>query len=911
MRCDFSFACKAALRMGLMMACVLLAGLGGAEGQSAPPGMVRLPGHRAPNALLQAHDLGRAATGQPVDLALTLPLRHQAELKDLLRRLYTPGDPLQGQFLTAEEFTRRFSPTESDYNAVAAYAEKRGLSVTGAHSNRLILNVAGPADKVETAFGVHLRSYLDTDGRRFHAPDTDPAIPAALAGRLTGVIGLNDAAVARPHLIRKTQPFIPRFFSNGLFPRTSFTPESIGSDPHNGGLTPKDIAAAYNIPAAVVPNAANGAGQTLAVFEVDGYNASDIAAYESAFFNSLQVPLQNVLVGQATGAAGSNANEVTLDIELMIALAPGAGKILVYEGTNSVSSLLNTYNKIATDNSAKAISTSWGIPEMDLDAATLRAENAIFQQMAAQGQSLYAASGDYGAYDDGATLSVDDPASQPYVTGVGGTTLRVAAAGGAYRSETTWADAADVQGSPFGSGGGGGVSRFWPIPAWQTGAGAAVHGGSATKRNVPDISLDADPQSGYSIYFNGGWQVYGGTSCAAPLWAAFTALANQMRAANALPSLGFANPVLYGIAAGANYHVDFHDIADGSVNLSYAAGAGYDNATGWGSFQGANLLADLAVYQSGTTSAVGKKSVNTHLLWDNASGMAALWNVSPDGTFAPRFYGPFTDGPGLNWTAKALASGPEENTYVLWTRADGAAVVWSLGADGIAPGHPQVYGPYTDGAPTKLWTATALTVGPDGVVHLLWNNTDGRACLWNVQGDGTFTVIGGYGPYTDGAPSNIWSATALTVGPDGVVHLLWNNTDSRVALWAVAADGSFNVVGGYGPYTDGAPSNIWSATTLAVGPDGMVHLLWDNTDGMACLWNVKPDGAFTVIGGYDPGNGWSATALAVGPDGMMHLLWNNTNGQVALWSVDGQGKFTVVGGYDPGNGWKAPALTAP
>lgn len=317
----------------------------------------------------------------------------------------------------------------------------------------------------------------------------------------------------------------------------------------------------------------------MALFELDGYNASDIAKYVS-YYALPSAPLQNVLVDGFSGSAGSGAGEVTLDIELQIALAPGASRIIVYEGPNSGTGVVDTYNRIAMDNLAKQISTSWGISEGQNSKAVINSENTIFQQMAAQGQSIYAASGDSGAYDNGSTLSVDDPASQPYMVGVGGTQLFLNS-DKTYSYESTWNVNNTVSG---------GVSSLWIIPTWQQGIASAV---SATKRNVPDVSLNSDQYTGYSIYYKGGWYIFGGTSCASPLWAAFTARVNQMRIANGMSTLGFANPLIYQIAAGARGGADFHDVVNGTTNLYYVAGTGYDNATGWGSFNGAELLADL------------------------------------------------------------------------------------------------------------------------------------------------------------------------------------------------------------------------------------------------------------------------------------------------------------------------------
>jgi len=549
-----------------------------APAASAGPAFRALPGH-IPPAVAQAQAVATLDSSRPLSLALTLPLRHQAELADLLRGLADPNDARYGQFLTPQQFADRFSPTQADYDRVAAYARSVGLTVVATHPNRTVLDVAAPAGQAERAFGLHLRVYQSReDGRYFYAPDAEPRIPAALAAVLSGVVGLDNAAQWRPHFRVQPAPV----FSPLLDPYAS--PLQTGSGP-GGGLTPSDIKTAYNLTGVTQ----TGAGQTLALFELDGYKASDITAYETRF-GLPAVPLQNVLIDGYSGAAGSGAGEVTLDIELQAALAPGASKILIYEAPNSSAGVVDAYTKIATDNLAKSISTSWGEAENSAPASVRSSENTAFQQMAAQGQSIFAAAGDSGADDNGSSLSVDDPASQPYMTGVGGTALTTSGAGGPYSSEKTWNGGSAANGA-----GGGGISTVWAIPSYQSGvAGSAASKGSTTMRNVPDVSLDADPNTGYAIYYGGSWVVYGGTSCAAPLWSAFTALVNQQRAANGLGTLGFANTTLYSIAQGARYGVDFHDIADGSTNLFYPAVAGYDDATGLGTFNGANLLADLS-----------------------------------------------------------------------------------------------------------------------------------------------------------------------------------------------------------------------------------------------------------------------------------------------------------------------------
>lgn len=306
-------------------------------------------------------------------------------------------------------------------------------------------------------------------------------------------------------------------------------------------------------------------------------------------------------------------------------------------------------------------------------------------------------------------------------------------------------------------------------------------------------------------------------------------------------------------------------------------------------------------------------TLKTSVLWTNPDGKAILWNAAPDGTFAiVGVYGPYLEA-GHLWKATGVATGPDGLSHVLWTHPSGKVILWNVAADG-AFAIAGVYGPFNNGG--GLWSAQSLFVGSDNVPHLLWTNPDGRAALWNVAADGTFTTVGVYGPYNDGG--GLWRATALSVGPDGLSHLLWDNPDGRAVLWTVVADGAFAIAGVYGPYNDGG--GFWKATALSVGPDNAPHLLWVNPDGRALLWNIASDGAFAIVGVYGPytdgaaRSPWSATTLATGPDGLSHLLWTNPDGKDALWLVDGAGNFKpfIYGPYtdDPDNLWTPVAISA-
>jgi hypothetical protein len=272
---------------------------------------------------------------------------------------------------------------------------------------------------------------------------------------------------------------------------------------------------------------------------------------------------------------------------MAVSMAPGLSKVISYEAgpTGTPNDILN---RIVTDNAAKEISCSWtwgGGPSATTDQ--------IFQEMAAQGQSFFCASGDSDAYAAGTLDNVSSqysPADSPYITSVGGTTLSTSGPGGSWVSETVWNWGG-------GTGSSGGTSSYYTIPSWQQGISMSANGGSTNMRNIPDVALTAD--NIYVTYGNGSSGTFGGTSCAAPLWAAFIALVNQQATGYGLGSIGFLNPAIYAIGKGTNYGSDMHDITTGndtsttSSNAFYAT-SGYDLCSGWGTPNGASLINALA-----------------------------------------------------------------------------------------------------------------------------------------------------------------------------------------------------------------------------------------------------------------------------------------------------------------------------
>jgi subtilase family serine protease len=551
--------------------------------------------------------IGYLTPSDSVTLSIVLPLRNQGELADLLARLYDPGDALYGKYLTPAEFARRFGPTQSDVAAIKSYAADHGFVVTNVSPNRTVITIAGAESAVESTFGARLISYRRADGSEFVAPDHAPSIPVDLSSRTIALLGLDTSLVGRS--AAKGVPVQPSA-ADQTGQAAGFYGTGIG-----GWLSPNDVRDIYDL-----HSTANGAGQTVGIFAMDGWTPSDISTYETEYCGSAPVSATLVPVDGGSGAPTSgNSFETTLDIEMVFALAPGISNILVYQAPSNTDYLQRTidiFNQMATDDRAGVVATSWYCSESDAigddityngsSAGFLAAENQIFEQMAAQGQTVCADSGDSGAYVDQtlSTPNVADPAAQPFAVGIGGTNMQDSATI-SYVSESSWADSADKGFGNIGTGAGGGVSAYWSIPQYQVGAFSTTVNpqGSTANRNVPDVSLFADFNSDgyYSMYYTSPtteqayWYGANGTSASCQLWAAFLADVNEQRKSDGYAPLGEANPAIYAIASNpAEYALDFHDIDDGSNNLYYDAVPGYDNSTGLGSFIGTNLLTDLA-----------------------------------------------------------------------------------------------------------------------------------------------------------------------------------------------------------------------------------------------------------------------------------------------------------------------------
>jgi len=536
-----------------------------------------LPGHLVPS--LKHHTPIHATAGNgSLQLSISLNLRNQAVLNTLLAAQNDPHSALYHQYITPQQFAAQFGPTQATVDTVVAYLHSQGLAVSSVSSNHLLIDASGSVANVSRAFNVSIADYV-VGKQVVHAPSNEPSIPATLAGIVAGINGLDNVA--------KYHPMYNLHASKQAKAQTG----------PGGGYTPSELRTAYDINP-LISNGDSGAG-TVAIFELDGYNASDVNTYLSNYGLG-GAKYSNVLVDGATNTAGAGAIEVELDMEVVSAIAPNASQ-KIYIGPNSTQGVNDTYNRIVTDNVAKVTSISWGECETASGSSELTALDNIFKQGAAQGQAFFAAAGDSGAYDCNDTnLAVDSPASDPNVVGVGGTNLKVGS-GGTYSSESVWSNPSDTQRSPKGAGGGGGISNQFTRPSYQTGTGV-----SGANREVPDVSGDADPATGYSVYCTvsaagcSGWLSVGGTSAAAPLWAGIANDTNQYLTGLGKATLGSASATIYKLFNTTQTYTAYHDITSGN-NLYYSATAGYDPASGVGTPDVWNFARDAA----GTTSGGG------------------------------------------------------------------------------------------------------------------------------------------------------------------------------------------------------------------------------------------------------------------------------------------------------------------
>ena len=597
-----------------------------------------------------ARPVGAVPASAAVSGAVVLKPRDNSALMRFIGQVTDETSPLFRQYLPAGAFASRFGPARSVINAVVAQLKADGLRVSGVSGDGLLVRFSGTARQVERAFHTSIESYRLSDGSTGQATTSAISMPPVIAASVTAVVGLDDLVRLRPAGISrlpgpakgKVRP--PK---TANFPHPAGSPKACPaatSAAHAfGGLADDQIAHAYGA-FGLYGSGDVGAGQHIALYELEPFARSDIQTFDTCYFGASPAArmLTRLHVVPVDGGqpAGPGSGEANLDVEDLSALAPGA-TIDVYEGPSPGTDgtdydPVDPYVAIIDADRDQVVSTSWGLCEQAIEAGQpglQQAENLLFEQAAAQGQSVFGAAGDNGS-DDCNTfetstpvagqnpLSEDDPGSQPYVVSVGGTTIDDAASEPPL--EHIWNDGAD------GGGGGGGISQSWAMPTWQRQAtvpGIALPGSadyrsanrveksfgypsnfcqsavsganSATPcRLTPDVSSQGDEFTGAITVFEasfGGWSTTGGTSSSTPIWAAMLALANASPTCAAHTAtrggVGFVSPLLYAVAShpGA-YAASFNDITAGNNDiygidndLVFHARTGYDLASGLGS----------------------------------------------------------------------------------------------------------------------------------------------------------------------------------------------------------------------------------------------------------------------------------------------------------------------------------------
>jgi hypothetical protein len=583
----------------------------------------------------EAQLIGPYTASPKLRLVLALQPPHMEEEQQFLAALQDKKSPLYHQFLTPQEWASRFAPSEQDEQAVVDWATSSGLTISQRYPSRLIVDVEGPIAMIEKAVNVSINSY-SLNGKSYYSNDRDPEIPANLANILISVQGLNNI-----------QRMTSRSSSTSNVPEQDYFPGPVSTvgtsghatgslealeaamaakakqvqakggsvNPHitNGNYDPTDIynsnaydfAALRNLGHCCNPTGTSGGTPpttSIAIADYGDFAASDIQGFQNQYpYLAYRYTPIHVI-----GTPPCCQQEATADVEWALATSNSFGsendtaQIYIYEtATFSNAAFTTLYMQMMTDGKARIMSTSVSCTEnTGCDSGVMSSQDNIFSEMAGEGWTLVAASGDRGATDNCTNTSVSFPSSDPNVTGVGGTLLQLSSSS-IFESEVGSWNFSTQTGACAGNygGSGGGCSTVFPAPGYQNPAACG------SWRSTPDIALNAD--FAQNIYFNGALGPFYGTSMSAPMVAGFMAQENAYLLAlgdicglgtNACAPLGAANTDIYyeGNDLSAP-HIPLYDILkgcnDNDITQShtpplkyYCAGPGYDDVTGWGSF---------------------------------------------------------------------------------------------------------------------------------------------------------------------------------------------------------------------------------------------------------------------------------------------------------------------------------------
>ncbi len=806
--------CRAALAAGFALL-VFAVAPGGAQG----PASIRVGS--AP-ALPAATELGTVDRHQKLRLTILLAPRDASALAQAAAAVSTPGSASYRHFINPHQFATRFGASARSVALVRSTLRADGLTLGATAANNLSISVSGDAGLVSRAFALTLHRYRERGGREIYANNSAPRVPATLGGIVSGVLGLDNLPAAVPQGLvnvnsgKATAHAASGPFPGGLGPAPCAAVSAYAAS--TGEYTINQIAQAYGM-TGLYAQGDFGQGVTVAMYELEAYptQQADLAVYQNCYGTNTSVTTAPLVDGGAT--SGVYSAETSVDLENVIGLAPQAN-IVIYEGPSSSAGDYDTLRAIVNDDTAQVINDSWGICEPDQFGGLVGAENFLLQQAAVQGQSFISSTGDRGSEGcvchvnpscsswvpaNSGPLEVDDPASQPYTTGVGGSDLSSI---GPPTTETAWNEL-------YWGGSGGGISSMWPMPSYQTNSGVPGIGnsyssgvpcsaGSGYCREVPDVSADAAPHQGYSIFWSGashgGWSAAGGTSTAAPVWAALIALADAagpLGVAGCNSSrLGFLNPLLYEVAAGDGHATAFNDITIGDNNPMfsgpYSATPGYDMTTGLGTpiataGSSPGLIAQMCeASQIGIGSAPTITALSAHeasvgttvtITGTNFTPFTAVWfgnsyatSVSDPGNSTTQLFATVPPGAGsVNVQALKLAGESTNGPADAFTYAPTESI------SSPAPG-----GAYTQGQ--ALSASYSCSSSTAGLPTCTGSQPNGAAIDTSALGQHSFSVTA-----TDGNSFQTTSTSTYTIVPPPAIAISGPVADGTYAQGQVLA----------------------------------------------------------------------------------------------------------------------------
>jgi kumamolisin len=597
----------------------------------------------------QAPLVGQLPAKQTIHFDVVLAVRDRAGLQTFVQEVNDSTSPSYHQFLTPQEFTARFGPSQKDWDALVAFAKASGFQIVGGSRDAMDLRMTGTVAAIEKAFHVTLGVYQHpAENRTFYAPDREPTVNLPFS--LWHISGLDNYSIPHPMFVKKSD----YAKAHGISPDKVVSHATTGSGP-SASFLGSDMRAAY-----YGGTALTGSGQNIGLFEYEGYDIADLNTYYSNVGQTRTATVTGISTdGTSLSCVDSRSGgdcddtEQILDMTQSLGMAPGITGLYVYVG--STDSAIISAMTVTTDAPlSKQLSCSWGWTPAD--PSTL---DPYFEKMASQGQNFFAAAGDSSAWS---ASNEAWPADDANIVSVGGTDLTTSSAAGPWASETAWADS------------GGGISPdSIPIPSWQqlSGVITSSNKGSTTLRNGPDVAANAN----FTFYVCADQTTctandYGGTSFATPMWAGYLALANQQAASNG-DSIGFIDPIIYPAALGSSYSTLFHDITSGSCG-TYSGITGYDLCTGWGSPKTTGLINLLA-----------GSSTPTFTLSDSPGSLTITQGGSGSSTITVTDVGGFTGS--VTLAASGLPSGvtaafgtnPTTGTSVLTLTASSTATTGS------------------------------------------------------------------------------------------------------------------------------------------------------------------------------------------------------------------------------------------